>query len=48
MPIGMLIGSYRFLEAAIEPLVDFIRYMPVVGFVPLTIIWVGSATARSS
>ena len=24
-----------------EPLVDFIRYMPVVGFVPLTIIWIG-------
>ena len=24
-----------------EPLVDFVRYMPVVGFVPLTIIWIG-------
>ena len=28
-------------EAALEPLVDFVRYMPVVGFIPLTIFWVG-------
>ena len=41
IPIGVLIGTYRFAEAAIEPLVDFVRYMPVVGFVPLTIIWIG-------
>ena len=38
----MLIGSYRVLDAAIEPLVDFIRYMPVVAFVPLTILWTGT------
>lgn len=42
IPIGVLIGSYRLWEAALEPLVDFIRYMPVVAFVPLTILWVGT------
>ena len=42
LPIGMLIGCYRGWEAAIEPLVDFIRYMPVVAFVPLTILWTGT------
>ena len=42
LPIGILIGSYRRWEAAIEPLVDFIRYMPVVAFVPLTILWAGT------
>lgn len=42
VPIGILIGAYRFWEAAIEPLVDFIRYMPVVAFVPLTILWAGT------
>ena len=42
VPIGVLVGAYRFWEAAIEPLVDFIRYMPVVAFVPLTILWVGT------
>jgi NitT/TauT family transport system permease protein len=42
LPIGILIGCYRSWEAAIEPLVDFIRYMPVVAFVPLTILWSGT------
>jgi NitT/TauT family transport system permease protein len=42
IPIGVLVGAYRFWEAAIEPLVDFVRYMPVVAFVPLTILWAGT------
>jgi len=41
IPIGVLIGTYRVAEAFIEPFVDFVRYMPVVGFVPLTIVWLG-------
>ena len=41
VPVGILIGTYPLAEAVVEPLVDFIRYMPVVGFVTLTIIWVG-------
>lgn len=41
IPIGVLIGTYRVAEAFIEPFVDFVRYMPVVSFVPLTIVWVG-------
>ncbi len=46
IPIGLLAGSYRFWEAAIEPLVDFIRYMPVVAFVPLTILWAGTDNSQ--
>ena len=46
LPIGVLIGCYRGWEAAIEPLVDFIRYMPVVAFVPLTILWTGTGDAQ--
>ena len=46
IPIGVLIGTYRFWEAAIEPLVDFIRYMPVVAFVPLTILWSGTGNTQ--
>lgn len=46
LPIGILIGSYRAWEAMIEPLVDFIRYMPVVAFVPLTILWTGTGDAQ--
>jgi NitT/TauT family transport system permease protein len=41
IPIGVLIGTYRLWEAAIEPLIDFIRYIPVVALVPLTILWSG-------
>jgi NitT/TauT family transport system permease protein len=41
IPIGVLIGTYRLWEAAIEPLVDFIRYIPVVALVPLSILWSG-------
>jgi NitT/TauT family transport system permease protein len=46
VPIGVLIGSYRAWEAVIEPFVDFIRYMPVVAFVPLTILWTGTGDAQ--
>ena len=46
LPIGIVIGSYRTWEAAIEPLIDFIRYMPVVAFVPLTILWTGTGDAQ--
>jgi NitT/TauT family transport system permease protein len=41
LPVGIFIGSYRLAEAAIEPPVDFIRYMPAVAFVPLSIVWFG-------
>jgi NitT/TauT family transport system permease protein len=46
VPIGVLIGSYRFFEAALEPLADFIRYMPVVAFLPLTILWAGTGDTQ--
>jgi NitT/TauT family transport system permease protein len=46
LPVGILIGCYRAWEAAIEPFVDFIRYMPVVAFVPLTILWTGTGDAQ--
>ncbi len=42
VPIGLLSGSFKRVEAAVEPIMDFIRYMPVVAFVPLTILWVGT------
>ena len=41
VPIGMLMSSYRPIGAALEPLIDFIRYLPVPALVPLSIIWFG-------
>ncbi|MCX7645910.1 MAG: ABC transporter permease [Rhodobacteraceae bacterium] len=41
VPIGILMGSVRWIGAALEPVIDFIRYLPVPALVPLSIIWFG-------
>jgi NitT/TauT family transport system permease protein len=41
LPIGILMGNFHLLEGLFEPLVDLVRYMPAVAFVPLTILWLG-------
>ncbi len=41
IPLGMLMSSYRVVGASSEPLIDFIRYLPVPALVPLTLIWLG-------
>jgi NitT/TauT family transport system permease protein len=41
VPLGILMSSYRIIGAAFEPLIDFIRYLPVPALVPLSIIWFG-------
>lgn len=41
IPIGILMSSYRIVGAALEPTIDFIRYLPVPALVPLSIIWFG-------
>lgn len=46
LPLGILIGCYSRWEAGVEPFVDFIRYMPVVAFVPLTILWTGTGMTQ--
>jgi len=42
LALGPVMGMSARVEAALEPLFDFIRYMPVVAFVTLTVIWVGT------
>lgn len=41
LPLGLLIGTFRAVQALLEPLTDFIRYMPAVAFIPLVMLWVG-------
>jgi NitT/TauT family transport system permease protein len=41
LPIGILMGNFRFFEGLFEPFIDLVRYMPAVAFVPLTILWAG-------
>lgn len=45
VPIGLLMSSFKFVEALLEPLVDFIRYVPVPALIPLFIIWGGIGEA---
>ena len=45
LPLGMLIGTFRPVQALLEPLTDFIRYMPAVAFIPLVMLWIGHRRA---
>jgi NitT/TauT family transport system permease protein len=41
IPIGFLCSCYRPVAAALEPMVDFVRYTPIPAFIPLFILWFG-------
>ena len=41
IPVGILMGTFKKVEAVIRPLCEFVRYMPVPAFVPLIMVWVG-------
>ncbi len=41
VPLGVLIGAYRWCAALLQPVNDFVRYMPASAFIPLVILWVG-------
>jgi NitT/TauT family transport system permease protein len=41
IPLGLLAGCFRPVEAFVEPLVGFIRYLPAAAFIPLVIVWLG-------
>jgi len=43
IPVGLMMGVHKRVEAALEPPIDFIRYMPAVAFIPLTLIWFGTS-----
>ncbi len=41
VPLGLYMGTYKIVQSALEPLVNFIRYLPVTSLVPLFILWIG-------
>jgi NitT/TauT family transport system permease protein len=45
-PIGMLMGYSRWTSRLLDPIMGFIRYMPVPVFIPLTILWFQSGDAQ--
>lgn len=41
VPLGILMGTYKPVEAFFEPFVSFARYLPASAFIPLLILWAG-------
>jgi len=41
VPLGILMGSFKFFEALFEPIVNFVRYLPVSAMIPLLILYIG-------
>lgn len=46
VPLGILMGTLKFVEALVEPVVDFVRYLPVSAMIPLLILYIGIGTAQ--
>ncbi|MDO8649606.1 MAG: ABC transporter permease [Candidatus Peregrinibacteria bacterium] len=41
VPLGIIVGLNRRMEALVEPIVGFIRYTPTPALIPLFILWFG-------
>ena len=41
VPLGILAGSFKRVDAVVTPICEFIRYMQVPAFVPLVMVWCG-------
>src|SRR5919201_4308750 len=41
LPLGILMGAFKPIEAFFEPFVSFARYLPASAFIPLLILWAG-------
>ena len=46
LPLGILMGAYKPIEAFFEPFVSFARYLPASAFIPLLILWAGIGEAQ--
>jgi NitT/TauT family transport system permease protein len=46
VPLGMLMGAYKPVEAFFEPFISFARYLPASAFIPLLILWAGIGEAQ--
>lgn len=41
IPLGIMAGTFKFAEAVIQPITEFVRYMPATAFIPLIMVWAG-------
>lgn len=41
VPLGLLSGAYKLVNAVLKPLIEFFRYLPVSALIPLIMVWTG-------
>ena len=41
VPLGIVMGTFQIGQAAFEPAIGLLRYLPASAFIPLLIIWLG-------
>ena len=46
IPLGILMGSFRRVEAFVNPLVSAWRYLPAPSFIPLLLMWFGTGDGQ--
>jgi NitT/TauT family transport system permease protein len=46
VPLGILMGAFKPVEAFFEPAISFARYLPASAFIPLLILWLGVGEAQ--
>lgn len=46
IPLGVLMGSFRRVEAFVNPLVSAWRYLPAPSFIPLLLMWFGTGEGQ--
>lgn len=46
VPLGILAGTNRSVDAFVQPFNDFLRYLPVASLIPLSILWIGIGDAQ--
>ncbi|MCP5072730.1 MAG: ABC transporter permease [Rhodobacteraceae bacterium] len=46
VPLGILMGSFRSVEAFFNPLVSAWRYLPAPSFIPLLLMWLGAGESQ--
>ena len=46
IPLGILMGSFRSVEAFFNPLVSAWRYLPAPSFIPLLLMWLGAGESQ--
>jgi NitT/TauT family transport system permease protein len=46
VPLGILMGTFRSVEAFFNPLVSAFRYLPAPSFIPLLLMWLGAGESQ--